>query len=256
MTLKYTEKISFAVKRLQPSFNPSKDSYATVARTPPQSARPLPPWARKIRLPIDFKAEIEYLKYILNYCLTRLDTLDEITPENPVPRDAPSSVETPPPPQTTPEQKNETTIPNTESALQSAASNDIINDENEIEMLTMSSKKKLSVTIVLKRTPPILFQQKRLPLAPQLVSSLTPVCQKAGEAEIDLRSLPSLSTLLTLEDGGPGREISLLHGFPVSHQTQVRDPPLKPPGTIKRATKGKTKSKEKIHLRKSWLTTT
>ena len=142
VTLKYTEKISFTVKRLQPSFNPSKDSYATVARTPPQSARPLPPWARKIRLPIDFKAEIEYLKYILNYCLTRLDTLDEITPENPVARDAPSSVETPPPPQTTPEQKNETTIPNTESALQSAASNDIINDENEIEMLTMSSKKK------------------------------------------------------------------------------------------------------------------
>ena len=59
VTLKYTEKISFAVKRLQPSFNPSKDSYATVAWTPPQSARPLPPWARKIRLPIDFKAEIE-----------------------------------------------------------------------------------------------------------------------------------------------------------------------------------------------------
>ena len=34
--------------------------------------------------------------------------------------------------------KNETTIPNTESALQSAASND---DENEIEMLTKSNKR-------------------------------------------------------------------------------------------------------------------
>ena len=143
VTLKYTEKISFpdAGKRLQPSFDPSKDSYATVTQTPPQSSRPLPPWARKIRLPIDFKTEIEYLKYILNYWLTRLDTLDEITSENPVPRDAPFSDETPPPPQTTPEQKNETTIPNTESALQSAASNDIINDENEIEMLTMSNKR-------------------------------------------------------------------------------------------------------------------
>ena len=92
---------------------------------------------QKIRLPTDFKTEIEYFKYILNYCLTRLDTLDEITSENPVPRNAPSSDETPPPPQTTSEQKNETTIPNTESALQSAASND---DENEIEMLTMSNK--------------------------------------------------------------------------------------------------------------------
>ena len=102
VTLKYTEKISFANarKRLQPSFDPSKDSYATVTQTPPQSSRPLPPWAKKIRLPIDFRTEIDYLKYILNYCLTRLDTLDEITPENPVPRVAPSSDETPPPPQT------------------------------------------------------------------------------------------------------------------------------------------------------------
>ena len=76
VTLKYTEKISFADarKRLQPSFDPSKDSYATVTQTPPQSSRPLPPWAKKIRLPIDFRTEIEYLKYILNYCLTRLDT--------------------------------------------------------------------------------------------------------------------------------------------------------------------------------------
>ena len=220
VTLKYTEKISFADarKRLQPSFDPSKDSYAIVTQTPPQSSRPLPPWAKKIRLPIDFRTEIEYLKYILNYCLTRLDTLDEITPENPVPRVAPSSDETPQL-QTTPEQKNETTIPNAESTMQSAASND---DENEIEMLTMSNKK-LSMKIVLKRTPPILFQQKRLPLAPQLVSSLAHVCQKGGEGEIYLRSLPSLPTLLNLEDGGPVREISLPHGLPVSQTTQVRD---------------------------------
>ena len=143
MTLKYTEKISFADarKRLQPSFDPSKDSYATVTQTPPQSSRPLAPWARKIRLPIDFRTEFEYLKYILNYCLTRLNKSDESTPANPAARDAPSSDETPTPPQTTPEQKNETTIPNTESALQPAASNDIINDKNEIEMLTMSNKR-------------------------------------------------------------------------------------------------------------------
>ena len=144
VTLKYTEKISFAdaCKRLQPSFDPSKDSYATVTQTPPQSSRPLSPWAKKIRLPIDFRTDIEYLKYILNYCLTRLDSLEEITPDNPVPRVAPSSDETPPPPQTTPEQKkNETTIPNAESTIQSAASNDVNNDENKIEMLTMSNKR-------------------------------------------------------------------------------------------------------------------
>ena len=93
---------------------------------------------QKIRLPIDFKTEVEYLTYVLNYGLTRLDTLDEITSENSVPWNAPSSDETPSPPQTTPEQKNEATIPSTESTLQSAASND---DENEIEMLTMSNNR-------------------------------------------------------------------------------------------------------------------
>ena len=83
--------------------------------------------------------------------------------------------------------------------------------------------KQLSMKIVLKRTPTILFQQKRLPLAPQLVSSLAPVCQKGGEGEIYLRSLPSLPKLLNLEDGDPVRETSLPNGLPVS-QIQVRDP--------------------------------
>ena len=134
VTLKYTEKISFADarKRLQPFFDPSKDSYATVTQTPPQSSRPLPPWARKIRLPIDFRTEIEYLKYILNYCLTRLDTLDEITPENPVPRVAPSSDETPPPPQTT------------SYATQSIAPSDTSAAENvddEMDYTTVSTKR-------------------------------------------------------------------------------------------------------------------
>ena len=64
---------------------------------------------------------------------------------------------------------------------------------------------------------------KRLPLAPRLVSSLAPVCQKGGEGEIYLRSLPSLPTLPSLEDGSPVREISLPHGLPVSQTTQVRD---------------------------------
>ena len=45
VTLKYTEKTSFADarKRLQQSFDPSKDSYAIVTQTPPQSSRPLSP---------------------------------------------------------------------------------------------------------------------------------------------------------------------------------------------------------------------
>ena len=150
-----------------------------------------------------------------------MDTLDEITPENPVPRVAPSSDETPPPPQTTPEQQNETTILNTESTLQSAASNDV-NDENEIEMLTMSNKRTLNEDSSEEDTNNPLPAKKAATSSPASEQSGT-VCQKGGEGEIYLRSLPSLPKLLHLEDGDPVRETSLPHGLPVS-QIQVRDP--------------------------------
>ena len=261
VTLKYTEKISFADarKRLQPSFDPSKDSYATVTQTPPQSSRPLPPWAKKIRLPIDFRTEIEYLKYILNYCLTRLDTLDEITPENPVPRVAPSSDETPPPPQTTPEQQNETTIPNTESTLQSAASNDA-NDENEIEMLTMSNKRTLNEDSSEEET--------NNPLPAKKASTSSPASEQSGTRVPKGRGGGDLPKISAFPDKAPqpkGRGSSQGNKSPArtprfSNNTGEgsassaqsgrnrgpinRNPPLKPPGTIKTATKDKTKSKE------------
>ena len=241
-------------------FDPSKDSYATVTQTPPQSSRPLPRWARKIRLPIDFKTEIEYLKYILNYCLTWLDTLDEITSENPVPRDAPSSDETPSPSQTTPEQTNETTIPSTESALQSAASNDVNSNGNEIEMLTMSNKRTFNADSSEEDTTNSL-PAKRLPLAPQLVSSLAPVCQRRGGED-----LPKISAFPANTPKSGGRGSSQGDKSPAqaprfsnntgegssgsaqggrNRSTINRHPPFKPPGTIKTATKDKTKSKEK-----------
>ena len=260
MTLKYTEKISFADarKRLQPSFDPSKDSYATVTQTPPQSSRPLPPWAKKIRLPIDFRTEIEYLKYILNYCLTRLDTLDEITPENPVPRVAPSTDETPPPPQTTPEQQNETTILNTESTLQSAASND---DENEIEMLTMSNKRTLNEDSSEEDTNNPLPAKKAATSSSASEQSGTRVPKGRGGGD-----LPKISAFpanapqprgrgSSQGDKSPARtpRFSKNTGEGSASSAQSgrnrgpinRNPPLKPPGTIKTATKDKTKSKGK-----------
>ena len=262
VTLKYTEKISFADarKRLQPSFDPSKDSYATVTQTPPQSSRPLPPWAKKIRLPIDFRTEIEYLKYILNYCLTRLDTLDEITPENPVPRVAPSSDETPPPPQTTPEQQNETTILNTESTLQSAASNDV-NDENEIEMLTMSNKRTLNEDSSEEDTNNPLPAKKAATSSSASEQSGTRVPKGRGGGD-----LPKISAFPANAPQSRGRGSSQGDKSPArtprfSNNTGEgtassaqsgrnrgpinRNPPLKPPGTIKTATKDKTKSKGK-----------
>ena len=259
VTLKYTEKISFADarKRLQPSFDTSKDSYATVTQTPPQSSRPLPPWAKKIRLPIDFRTEIEYLKYILNYCLTRLDTLDEITPENPVPRVAPSD-ETPHPPQTTPEQQNETTILNSESTLQSAASND---DENEIEMLTMSNKRTIHEDSSEEDT--------NSPLPAKKAATSSPASEQSGTRVPKGRGGGDLSKISTFPANAPqprGRGSSQGDKSPAraprfSNNTSEgsassaqggrnraainRQSLSKPPGTIKTATKDKTKSKGK-----------
>ena len=263
VTLKYTEKISFADarKRLQPSFDPSKDSYATVTQTPPQSSRPLPPWAKRIRLPMDFRTEIEYLKYILNYCLTRLDTLDEITPENPVPRVAPSSDETPPPPQTTPEQKNETTIPNAEPTMQSAASNDVNNDENEIEMLTMSNKRTFNEDSSEEDTNNPLPAKKAATSSPASEQSGTRVPKGRGGGD-----LPKISVFPAKIPKSGGRGSSQGDKSPTraprfsntgeestssaqggrNRAAINRQPLTKPPaGTIKTATKDKTKSKEK-----------
>ena len=259
VTLKYTEKISFADarKRLQPSFDPSKDSYATVTQTPPQSSRTLPPWAKQIRLPIDFRTEIEYLKYILNYCLTRLDTLDEITPENSVPRDAPCSDETPPPSQTTPEQNNETTIPNTESALQSAASND---DENEIEMLTMSNKRTFNEDSSEEDTNNPLPAKKAATSSPASEQSGTRVPKGRGGGDLaKISAFPanthksegrgssqgdkSPARAPSFSNTGEGSVSSAQGGK--NRSTINRHPPLKPPGTIDTATKHKTTSKEK-----------
>ena len=274
VTLKYTEKISFADahKRLQPSFDPSKDSYATVTQTPPQSLRPLPPWAKKIRLPIDFRTEVEYLKYILNYCLTRLDTLNEITPENLVPRVAPSSDETPHPPQITPEQKNETTIPNAESTIQSAASNDVNNDENEIEMLTISNKRTFKEDSSEEDTADPLPAKKAATSSPASEQSGTHVPKGRGGGDLPKISVFPANAPQPRGQGSSQGDKSPARAPRFSNNTGEgsassaqggrnrgpinRHPPLKPPGTIKTATTDKTKSKEKMHLHKSWLTTT
>ena len=134
--------------------------------------------------------------------------------------------------------------------MQSAASNDVNNDENEIEMLTMSNKRTLNEDSSEEDTNNPLPAKKAATSSPASEQSGT-VYQKGGEGEIYLRSLPSLPTLPSLEDGVPVREISLPHGLPVSQTTQVRDPRFLPKVVkiavqlIKTATKDKTKSKEK-----------
>ena len=132
--LKYKDGISFVDdrKRLQPSWDPSKNSYASVAKTPEKATKPQQPWAKNIRPPTDFDTEVQFLKYILNYCLTRLDTinnqvtahdtLNETIPEYPVPQDEPAT--------------------STDTNLlqhKSAASNDQTNDD--MEYIAASTKR-------------------------------------------------------------------------------------------------------------------
>ena len=72
-----------------------------MAKTPEKSTKPQPPWAKNIRPLNDFDTEVQFLKYILNHCLTRLDTtnnqvtahdaLNETIPEHPVPQDEPAT---------------------------------------------------------------------------------------------------------------------------------------------------------------------
>ena len=252
-------------KYLQPSFDPSKDSYATVTQPPPLSSRPLQTWARKIRLPIDFKTEIEYLKYILNYCLTRLHTLDEITSENPVPRDAPFSDETPPPPQTTPQDRkmkpqSRMLSRSTLQLIASAASNDF-NDENEIEMLTMSNKRTFNEDSSEEDTTN--------PLPAKKLATSSPACEQSGTRVPKGRGggdLPKISAFPANTPNSRGRGSSQGGKSPAwaprfSTNTSEgsassaqggrncgainRHPPLKPPSTTKTASKNQMKSKEK-----------
>ena len=190
-----------------------------------------------------------------------MDTLDEITPENPVPRDAPSSDEAPPPPQTTPEQKNETTIRNAESTMQPAASNDVNNDENEIEMLTMSNKRTLYEDSSEEDTNNPLPAKKAATSSPASEQSGTRVPKGRGGGDLPkISAFPAITPKSggrgsSLRDKSPARapHFSTNTGEGSASSAQGgrnrgpinRNPPLKPPGTIKTATKDKTKSKEK-----------
>ena len=199
-----------------------------------------------------------------------MDTLEEITPENPVPRVAPSSDKTPPPPQITPEQQNETTILNTASTLQSAASND---DENEIEMLTVSNKRTLNEDSSEEDTNNPLPAKKAATSSP--VSEQSGTCVLRGRGGGDLPKISAFPANAAQPRGrgssqgdkspartprfsnntGEGSASSAQSGR--NRSTINRHPPLKQPGTIKTATKDKTKWKEKkIQLLKLWLTTT
>ena len=234
--VKYTEKISFADarKRLQPSFDPSKDSYATVTQTPPQSSRPLPPWARKTRLPTDFKTEVEYFKLLP-------DTIGYIR-WNYFRKSS----------STTPEQNTESTL----QFITSAASND-----DEMELNTASIKRPIHEDSSEEESTNPLPSKRTAPGSPTIGKNGTVVPKGTGRGDLSKISTFCPNTP-KLGGRGSGREdkspIRAPHFSTNTGEGSVcsaqggrnrgainRHPPLKPPATTKTATKNQIKSKEK-----------
>ena len=193
MTLKYKENISFADarKRVQPISDPSKNSYASVTQTPPQSARPLQPWARNIRPPTDFQTEVQFLKYILNYCLTRLDAIgNEQIPVN-------HTAATEDPVQNTPTiNTDNTNVLNTNTAAS--------NDENNVDMQYVIA----SATAMKRSVDDDSSDEESRPNAKKMSAASSPASMRPDTAvskEREGRDLPRISTFPSAPKSGEQR---------------------------------------------------
>ena len=182
MTLKYKDNISFADarKRLQPISDPSKNSYASVTQTPPQSARPLQPWARNIRPPTEFQTEVQFLKYILNYCLTRLDAIgNEQIPVN-------RTAATEDPVENTPATNiDDTTVLNTNAVAS--------NDENNVDMQYVVA----SATAMKRSVDDDSSDEESRPNAKKMSAASSPASMRPDTAvskKREGRDLPRIST--------------------------------------------------------------
>ena len=222
--LKYTEKISFADarKRVQPpSSDPSKNSYATATKTPQQFTRPQQPWARNIRSPADFDTEVQFLKYIMNYCLTRLDAISYQAPAHDTLNATISEHSAP---------KDESTTNADTILLESAASNDQNNDEMECvvanikrrvhedssddDIDTNPNKKSASSSPASKRTGTHVSREKGREDPPKISSF--PSTPRTGDRRANRRSLsPICPPSITLGGSSNNREKSKL---PPKHQ--------------------------------------
>ena len=247
VTLKYKENISFADarKRLQPISDPSKNSYASVMQTPPQSARHLQPWARNIRPPTDFQTEVQFLKYILNYCLTRLDAIGK----EQIPVNHTAATEDP--------VENTTTI-NTDDTTVLNINTVASNDENNVDMAYVATS-----AIAMKRSVDDDSDEETRPNAKKMSAASSPASMRTDtyvSKEREEGDLPKISTFPSAPKSGEqranGRSFSSIRppsftsggssrrGININHEKPPPPPPPKP-GTIKTATKHQTKSKEK-----------
>ena len=192
VTLKYKESISFADarKRVQPISDPSKNSYASVTQTPPQSARPLQPWARNIRPPTDFQTEVQFLKYILNYCLTRLDAIgNEQIPVNHTAATE-DTVENTPTINT-----DDTTVLNNNTVAS--------NDENNVDMAYVATS-----AIAMKRSVNDDSDEETRPNAKKMSAASSPASMRTDtyvSKEREEGDLPKISTFPSAPKSGEQR---------------------------------------------------
>ena len=145
--------------------------------------------------------------------------------------------------------------------MQSAASNDVNNDENEIEMLTMSNIRSLNEDSSEEDTNDPLPAKKAVTSSPASKQSGTRAPKGKGGGD-----LPKISAFpanapqprgrgSSQGDKSPARTPRFSNNTGEGSASSVqggrnrgpinRNPPVKPPATIKTATKDKTKSKEK-----------
>ena len=221
-----------------PSSDPSNNSYATVAKTPQQSARPLQPWARNIRPPTDFLTEVQFLKYLLNYCLTRLDVIgNEQIPVH-------HTAATQHPVENTPSiNTDETTVLNDNTAAS--------NDKNNVDMAYVTTS-----AIAMKRSvDDDSSDEESMPNAKKMSAASFLACKRPDTAVSKEREgdLPRISTFPSAPKSGEQMDnrISLSPIRPPSFNSggssrgnNNHEKPLKPP---------KPKSKES-HVKTATLT--
>ena len=216
MTLKYKENISFADarKRLQPISDPSKNSYASVTQTPPQSARPLQPWARNIRPLTDFQTEVQFLKYILNYCLTRLDAIgNEQIPVN-------HTAVTEDPVQNTPTINTDDTVASNDEnnvdmayvAMSAIAMKRSVDDDSDEETRPNAKKMSAASSPASMRTDTYVSKEREEGDLPKI--STFPSAPKSGEQRANGRSLSPIRPPSFTSGGSSRRGINTNHEKP------------------------------------------
>ena len=193
VTLKYKENIAFADarKRLQPISDPSTNSYGSVTQTPPQSARPLQSLARNIRPPTDFQTEVQFLKYILNYCLTRLDAIGK----EQIPVHHTAAIEVP--------VENTPTI-NTDNTNLLNTNTAASNDENNVDMQYVTA----SATAMKRSVVDDSSDEESRPNAKKMSAASSPASMRPDTAlskEREGRDLPRISTFPTAPKSGEQR---------------------------------------------------